>query len=553
MSRRLIAATCGVLLVLTVVAYAPVLRNGFTNYDDDTYVSENRHIQHGVSAESIAWAFTTTRAANWHPLTWISHILDWSLYGARPLGHHLTGVSLHAANTLLLFLLLGSMTKTWGPSGLAAALFAVHPLHVESVAWIAERKDVLSTLFWLLATAAYVRYARAPSVTRMALVFSSMAAGLLAKPMLVTLPFTLLLLDSWPLGRAREGWRRLVVEKLPLIALSAASSVVTFWAQKAGGAVASVSRFSLPVRTANAALAYVAYLGKTAWPHPLAVFYPHPGTAAVGPSAALAAVVLVAITVLVFRIRVERPYAFVGWLWYLGTLVPVSGVVQVGNQGMADRYTYVPLIGIFIVVAWGAAELGKRAVVPAVLVVLGLAIVTRSQAAVWRDSVTLFTRALSVTGPNSTAEVDLGAALEARGSLAEASKHYENALRLDPGNRAAHNRIAGLLARQGRLDGAVAHYRSVMAANPGDAATANNLGIVLAKQGKLAEAIELFRAALSAHPEDPASVHTNLGNALLLSGRTDEAIAEYRESLRLNPGDAETEANLRTALARQSR
>jgi protein O-mannosyl-transferase len=552
-SRWPTAAIAGGLIVLTSVAFAPVLENGFTTYDDRTYVSANRHIQHGVSVEAVRWAFTTTRAANWHPLTWLSHTLDWSLYGADPRGHHLTSLMVHLANVVLLFLLLGRATDAWGPAGLAAALFAVHPLHVESVAWIAERKDVLSTLFWLLATWGYLAYAKSPSRGRLALVAALMALGLLAKPMLVTLPFTLLLLDGWPLGRASAGWRALLVEKLPLLALSTAAGVTTVLAQRAGGAVASVERFPLPARVANAIWSYVAYLEATLWPRHLAVFYPHPGSSIPAWKVALAVLILSALTSLAVGLRGSRPYVLAGWLWYVGTLVPVVGLVQVGNQGMADRYTYVPLIGIFVIVAWTAAGWGRRATIPAVAIVLALAALTRVQVTTWKDTITLFEHALVVTGPNPTALVNLGAALEDRGKIADAMARYEEALRFDPGNRTAENRVGGVLAAQGRLDEAVGHYREALRRDPRDPDTLSNLGIALAKQHKLDEAIARFQAALDAHPEDPTSILTNLGNALLLSGRTEEAIARYEESLRLDPGDPQTLSNLGVARRRLER
>jgi tetratricopeptide (TPR) repeat protein len=536
---------------LTAAAFAPVLSNGFTQFDDGTYVERNPHIKHGLSVATVTWAFTTMRAANWHPLTWLSHALDWSLYGANPRGHHLSSLLLHAANVVLLFLLLDRMTGARFPSTFTAALFAVHPLHVESVAWIAERKDVLSTLFWLLATWAYVGYARAPSQGRLVRVMVLMAVGLLAKPMLVTLPLTLLLLDAWPLDRTDLGWRALLVEKLPLFALSAAACVATFVAQRAGGAVGSMTRFPLGVRMANAIWSYAAYLGKTMWPRGLAAFYPHPGRALSAAAVSWAAATVVAVTAIAVKLRRRHPYVLIGWLWYVVTLLPVIGLLQVGNQGMADRYTYVPLIGIFVAVAWtlAAATAGARlgGAIAAVLIVLVLGGLTRAQAAVWHDSVTLFESALASTPPNATALINLGAGLEAQGKASEAMSRYEQALHLDPDNRVAHDRIAGLLAGQGRLDEAAGHYLEVLRRNPRDPATLSNLGIVLAKQRRFDEAIARFEAALDAHPDDPAAVLTDLGNALLLSGRVEEAIARYEQSLRLDPGDAETEANLRVA------
>jgi hypothetical protein len=391
---------------LTPAVFAPVLRNEFTSYDDRTYVSANRHIQRGLSAEAVRWAFTTTRAANWHPVTWVSHMIDVTVFGLAPGPAHAVNLALHVANVLLLFVFFARTTGAAGRSAVVAALFAVHPLHVESVAWIAERKDVLSTLFWLLATWEYVEYARSRSTGRLALVAFLMALGLLAKPMLVTLPFTLLLLDRWPLGRASAGWKALVVEKLPLFALSIAACVATFLAQQAGGAVASVERFPAPVRVANAIWSYVAYLELTLWPRRLAVFYPHPGSSLPAWKVALAASILAAMTSLAVMLRRSRPYVLTGWLWYVGTLVPVIGLVQVGNQGMADRYTYVPLIGIFVIVAWTAASWGSHTTIPAVAVVLALAAAARAQVMEWRDTVTVFTHALAVTGPNPTALVN---------------------------------------------------------------------------------------------------------------------------------------------------
>jgi hypothetical protein len=398
LSRRVVASVAGLLAILTFIAYAPVLDAGFTNYDDDVYVTANYHVQHGLDGTSLRWAFTTTRAANWHPLTWISHTLDWSAFGDRPRGHHATSLLLHVANVAILFLLLGAMTRAWWPSALAAALFAVHPLHVESVAWIAERKDVLATFFGLLAIAGYARYAKAPSMSRMTVVVLLCAIGLLAKPMLVTLPFVLLLLDTWPLER-RTSWRLRIIEKLPLFALASASAFVTVWAQRQGGAVASLDRFPIELRLGNAAWSVVAYIEKTIWPRGLAVFYPHPGATVIPWGAALGLLVICGVTGLAWWQRRRRPYVLVGWLWFLGTLVPVMGLVQVGKQGMADRYMDLPSIGLFVVVAWASAEFGKRAVVPAVAAVIALAVVTHAQATVWHDSITLFTHAIPAIAP----------------------------------------------------------------------------------------------------------------------------------------------------------
>ena len=543
------AAISALLAIVTIAALFPVLEAGFTNYDDDVYVTANPNVQHGLDGAALAFAFTSTRAANWHPLTWISHILDWSLFGDRPAGHHAASLLLHVANVVILFLILDAMTGAMWPSAFAAALFGVHPLHVESVAWIAERKDLLSTLFGLLAIAAYVRYVRAPTAGRIAVVTLLMALGLLAKPMLVTLPFILLLLDVWPL-RQESIWQVRVVEKLPLFVLAAASAAITYEAQHRGGAVAPFDRIPIGVRIGNAFWSIAAYLEKIVWPRGLAVFYPHPGASVFPWRAAVGLAVVAALTWIAWWQRPRRPHLMTGWLWFLGTLVPVLGLVQVGKQGMADRYTYLPAIGLFIAVAW----MGKRFIaVAAVPIVAALAVMTFSQAKVWHDSVSLFTHAIEVAGPSATMCVDLGAAYEAKGDAAAAREQYEKAIALDPGNRAAENRIAGLLAREGKLDEAVLHYLGVLGRRPDDPETVNNLGIVWAKQGRLLDAIASFRKALAAKPQDPAMVHTNLGNALLLSGRAEEAVEEYRTSLRLAPGDRETEANLKVALAKLGR
>ena len=545
MSRGRSWAVCGVLVAITLAAYGASLGNGLTGYDDDVYVTANSHVQRGLSAESVRWAFTTFRAANWHPLTWLSHIVDWSLWGPRPWGHHLTSVLLHAANAVLLFLVLASATSEAWPSALVAALFAVHPLHVESVAWVAERKDVLATLFWLAAIGAYLRH-------RMALVTTFMVLALMAKPMAVTLPLTLLLLDVWPLRRTGEGWRRLAVEKLPLLLLAALSSVATVRAQSAGGAVASWTAFPFAARVENATCSYVAYLGQTFWPRHLAAFYPHTTVPPWKVAAAVAAIA--AISVLAYRVRRSHPFVAVGWLWYLVTLLPVIGLVQVGLQARADRYTYVPLIGIFVAIAWSLpAAMRRRATIPAAIIVLALAVATRAQAAVWRDSETLFAHALAAAGESATAHVNYGAALEGSGRIDEALTHYGRALALDPGSRPAHNRIAGVLARKGQLDEAADHYLDVLRRLPDDPETLSNYGIVLAKQGRLEDAVATFRRSLAHGPENPASVRTNLGNALLLAGRRDEAIAEYREALRLEPNDPQTLRNLKVALSSPER
>ena len=370
---------CLFLIITTFAVYWQVHNHDFINLDDDLYITENDQVQKGLSRESVVWAFTTTHAANWHPLTWLSHMVDFQLYGLNPKGHHLTNVFFHLLNTLLLFFVLQRMTGALWRSGFVAALFALHPLHVESVAWVAERKDVLSTLFWLLTIWAYTWYVERPRRTRYLLTLLTFTLGLMAKPMLVTLPFVLLLLDYWPLGRFQVGqldtalsapgqaslstrsvWSqtlRLIWEKAPFFALAAASSIVTFLVQKGGGAVRPWERFPITIRIANGLVSYVKYMGKMIWPSDLAVFYPHPGASLPIWQAVAAGLLLLSISIAAIRLAKNHPYLAVGWLWYLGTLVPIIGFVQVGGQALADRYTYVSLIGLFIIIAWGVSDI----------------------------------------------------------------------------------------------------------------------------------------------------------------------------------------------------
>ncbi len=372
---------CLFLVLATLTVYWQVGNYEFVNFDDDKYIIENFHVQKGLTRDSVIWAFTATHVSNWHPLTWLSHMLDFQLYGLNPSGHHLTNVFFHLVNTLLLFLVLKLMTGALWRSGLVAALFAVHPLHVESVVWVAERKDVLSTLFWMLTLWAYLGYTKRPGVKRYLVILLAFALGLMAKPMLVTLPFVLLLLDYWPLKRIELGQSaiglpaasqpstiankpgaqafRLLLEKTPMFVLAAVSSVVTFIVQKSGGAVGALETYPFKIRMANALLSYVIYLKKMIWPQNLAVFYPHPGQSLPMWQAAGAGLLLVVVSIAVIRAGRRYPYLPVGWLWYVGTLVPVIGLVQVGDQAMADRYTYVSLIGLFIVVAWGVPDVAR--------------------------------------------------------------------------------------------------------------------------------------------------------------------------------------------------
>ena len=549
-SRR-VAAMGAALVVLTLAGFGGVLGNGFVGYDDGVYVAANEQVRNGLRGDAVAWALTATENSNWHPVTWLSHMLDVQLFGLEAGKHHRTSLALHAANVALLFLLLVRMTGAlWRPA-FVAALFAIHPLHVESVAWIAERKDVLSTVFWLLTLGAWLHWLSSRTAARYALVLVFFAFGLMAKPMLVTLPFTLLLLDYWPLKRATLPplWK----EKLPLFAMAAASCVVTVVAQRAGGAIQSLESFTFPERLANASLAYAGYLGKTFWPASLAVFYPYPHAGLASPAVLGSALLLIGITVAAFRFGATFPYVAFGWLWYVGTLVPVIGLVQVGQQSMADRYTYVPLIGIFVAIAWGLAELGSRSRAARSIVaagaacsIAGLFVLTRVQVGTWADSVSLFTHALAVTSHNWTAHNNLGGVFSEQGKTEDAIAQFEQALRIRPDFAEGHYNLALALDRSGRLPEAIEQYGEALRLRPDYAEAHYNLGNTLLRSGRLPEAIEQYGSALRLRPDD-ANAHNNLAIALNRSGRRAEAIAQYREALRIKPDFEAARANLRKA------
>jgi Flp pilus assembly protein TadD len=528
------------LVLLTGIAYGPVLANDFVNYDDDIYVTRNAHVQGGLSRPGIRWAFTSTDALNWHPLTWISLQLDAQLYGAHAWGFHLTSLLLHTANTILLFLVLRRMTGVPAPSALVAALFALHPLHVESVAWIAERKDVLSTLFWMLTLAFYTQFVKRPGRGRYLLVMLALALGLMAKPMLVTLPCVLLLLDYWPLGRF-ERWQ--FVEKLPLFGLVAAASAITVYAQQRAGAIEPLSEVSLPARIANALVSYVQYLFKMCWPTDLAPLYPHPRDGLSWAQAAGGGALLVGVSVLTIMQSRRRPYLLVGWFWYLGTLVPVIGLVQVGEQSRADRYTYVPLIGVFIMLAWGASELYQRArfryawlALPAAALVACVTLTWR-QARLWHDSRSLWEHTLRVTVDNYVAENNLGFALFEGGKYTQAEEHFRSALRIKPDYVRACANLGLALDKRGRAAEAVDWYRKTLELHPNLAATRNNLGVALAKQGKMDDALDQLQEAVRIDPTFTEAVY-NLAFALARQKRFDQAIAYCRDCIRVEPQNA---------------
>jgi len=523
------------------LAYLPALRNGFVDLDDGNYVAENRHTQK-LSVENVRWAFTAFYAGNWHPLTWLSHAADSALFGLDARRHHMTSVLLHAANAALLVLVLHRLTRAIAPSVLVGALFALHPLNVESVAWIAERKNLLSTLFWILTMGAYARYAERPAPGRYALVVVLFALGLMAKPMLVTLPFVLLLLDAWPLRRFS---RRALLEKVPLVALSAASSVVTVLAQRAGSAVVSTVDIPMASRASNAVVSYVRYLALTVWPRGLSVLYPLPGSPEAPPIGAAAlifsAALLVAVTVFTVRARRRAPFLLVGWLWYVGTLVPVIGIVQVGGQAMADRYAYVPLIGIFIAVAWSLpsallAPPVRPAALATVAVLAALGVATAARARVWHDPASLW-RATLTTNPRSrTALINSGAQLIRLGRRDEAIARFRECLAIDPAHPLAALNLGAALAGMGREDEAVPHLRSAARAWPANAQAQLNLAWALEARGRRAEAARALRDAMAAAPATLGSSRVATELAWLLATSPEDGVRNGEEAARLAEG-----------------
>jgi len=589
------------LAVMTFAIYAQVIGHQFITLDDDAYIRENAMVNRGVTLAGVAWAFTTFDQGNWHPLTWIAHMIDSQLFGMNAGGHLVVNALINVANTLLVFWFLFRTTHARWPSALVAALFALHPLHVESVAWAAERKDTLSTFFGLLSLIAYARYAEARSNSRYAWTAITLALGLLAKPMLVTWPFVMLLLDYWPLRRfdltsrkdvATKLWP-LLREKLPLFATVAASAVITTLAQSHGGAVRTFQEFPIALRVVNAVVSYAKYLLLTFWPNDLAVYYPYTTAGTPAWQIICAAFLLIGITAFFFfQPRKLSGYLVVGWLWFLGTLVPVIGIVQVGGQTMADRYFYIPSIGLFIVIAFGLADFARSwRVAPsvrtgiAVAVLLILATLTNAQIHRWTDSFTLFKHTLAVTPPNLIIENNLGSALSRSGLHDEAAAHFEkalqimpahyepllydallnmgisrfyqnrlpeaieycqSALRLRPDAPKAHDLLGMALAMQGHGEAALDEMRHAAELAPNDADIQKDLGVTLARLGRIPESIDHFHEALRLNPYN-ASAHNNLGLSLLQSGKPGESIPEFEAALRLNPELQGAADNLRRA------
>ncbi len=561
-------AVCALLLLAVGLVFGQTVRHEFVNYDDDQFVYENPHVAPGLTGHGMVWAFTHFEGHYWIPLTRISSMLDCQLYGLSAGGHHLTNVLLHAATTILLFLIFWRMTGGLWPSALLAALFAVHPLHVESVAWVTERKDVLSGLFFVLTIGTYVWYVQKPfSWGRYLPLIAVYALGLMTKPMLVTLPLVLLLLDYWPLGRLApaaakdiplaDGGQgghfsfpvRVVIEKVPLLLLMGVVCLVTAWTMREA---ARLDETFLPFswRLANTLVSYVVYLSQLVWPVGLAVYYPHPGVDLPVWKVAGAAAVLAGISAAALAGWRWCPYLLVGWLWFLGMLVPVIGLVQLGSYATADRFTYLPQLGLGTALAWGVTDVCRRwppgrlscAASSALVLALLMGCAWR-QTSFWCNSETLWTHALACTSRNSVAHDSLGTALAKRGQFGEALAHHRQALEIKPDCAIAHNNVALALTRLGQPDEALAHFRQALASDPDYAIAHNNLGVVLQQRGKVDEALAHFQQAAEINP-DFAEAHNNLGMALQIRGRVDEALAQFQRAVELKPDYAEAHCNL---------
>jgi tetratricopeptide (TPR) repeat protein len=622
---------CLFLTLAVLAVFWEVKNNDFVNYDDPRCVLENLHIQRGLNSDDLKWAFTTNHSGFWQPLTWLSFMMDYQLFGLNPGGYHLVNLLLHIINSLLLFLILNRMTHALWKSAFVAALFALHPLHVESVAWIAERKDVLSAFFWMLTMGAYLFYAEKPGLKKYLLTLLFFSLGLMAKPMLVTLPCVLLLLDYWPLDRlcfnhsldtpkiseskkekrrARKIasqakgkgpsppdqsrlWQRLwplIREKIPFFALSVISTMLTIIGQQERGALESFEVFPIGARIGNALISYIRYIGMTIYPEGLAVFYPHQGTPPLW-EVSLAAAFLLIVTLLIIRWAANMPYLAMGWLWYLGTLVPVIGIIQVGMQSMADRYTYIPIIGLFVATAWAVPDIARNWRYRQYILAAGAGIVlsalmfsTWTQVKYWQNSITLFEHTIQVTNDNYLAHNNLGVALNDAGKREEAMAHYREAIRMKPSYEEAHFNLGNNLSAQGRTDEAILNYQEALRLRPNYAKAHNNLAALLISKKMFKEAISHYREALKTDPTNWGTqynlgvawmsieryeeaigqfqeairfnprfiqAHNAWGIALARSGKTGEAIDHFREALRIKPNFREANDNLRVALAQQ--
>ncbi len=553
----------GMLLIcVTFSIYAKIWTHEFIGYDDNKYVTENPYVTNGINKESLFWAVTSTHSSNWHPVTWLSHMMDVEFYGMNAGGHHATSLLLHIGNSLLLFILFSRMTGCIRRSFIVAFLFAIHPLHVESVAWVAERKDVLSTFFALLALWCYLSYARCQKITSYLLMTVFFILALMSKPMVVTLPFVLLLLDYWPLKRIQFGQndplvnigtqrsaRQLVYEKIPLIALTGISCVVTFIVQQKGGAVALSEVYPLGMRFANALTSYVKYLQKTVLPYDLGILYPYPEAITV-PQSTGAAILLAGSTFFALRYCKRFPWLFVGWFWYIGTLLPVIGIVQAGVQSMADRYTYIPLIGIFIILSWGLTEFFRyrhynRTLLYAITIGVfsALAIISWRQVSFWKKSISLFTHTLEVTKNNYVIHNNLAFELALQGRKEEALKQYKEAVRINPNFEQAHINYASLLFSLGKVAESSSYYQEVLKKNRNFARTHYSFAVLLLKTGKNESAIHQFLKALRIKP-DLSEAYNGLGAVMVSKGKISEAIDLFKKALQINPYLVDSKKNL---------
>lgn len=556
MARKFCLAA--LLVVMTLAVFGQTATHQFLNFDDADYLVQNPHIQQGIGAESVRWAFTTRFSGNWLPLTWLSHMADFRLYGMNAGGHLMTSLLFHVLNTLLLFFLLRSLTGSDWKSFFTAALFAVHPLHVESVAWAIERKDVLSVFFGLLSLGAYARYARRASVPQYGLALLFFACSLMSKAMLVTLPFLLFLLDYWPLERsAKPG--KIILEKIPFLLLSVCAGLITVFAQHERGSIGSLDRYPLAERFSNTAVSYAVYIKKIFWPFDLAAFYPFPLTARPWYQPVFAALLMAAVSLFALALARRKKYVLTGWLWYLGTLVPVIGLVQVGNQAFADRYTYFPAVGIFILLVWGVCDFfSPSARKPAALGVPGFAVLavfsslSFAQTAHWKNSVTLFTHALRVTKDNYFAHNNLGRALQDNGKTSEAEAHFRQALSIHPSYALANNNLGSLLAEEGKYEEAAGYFQKAIEEKPGYAEAQLNMGSVLLRLGRPAEAMPFVHAALKIRP-DFSEALIAMGNVCARLGEYELADESLARALRLRPGDPLVLYNLGRVKAAQGR
>jgi len=551
---------CVFLIAITWIVFGQTLHFEFINFDDGDYVYKNPEVARGLTLAGIVWAFTHLHAANWHPVTWISHMLDCQLYGLSPGGHHLSNVVIHAATVILLFLVVRQMTGALWRSAFVAAVFAIHPLRVESVAWVAERKDMLSGLFFMLTIAAYIRYTRQSSPWSYGFLLLSLALGLMSKPMLVTVPVVLLLLDYWPLHRltvpddAKKAplRRQLILEKLPLLVLVAASCALTLLAQKV--AIQALTHLPSMTRIGNTITSYVVYVRQMLWPFDLTPYYPLRAEDVAASKVLLSFLLLVGISVIVFIHR-RRRYLVTGWLWYLVMLAPVIGILQVGNQAHADRYTYLPQIGLYLALAWGAGDLcvnwrHRRLIFGAFVVAIltALTFAARTQTSYWKESESLWSYTLTRTSNNAMAELNLGEALYKKGRVDEAIAHLTKAVEIQPGNATIHGSLGVALLTKGRRDEAFAHLRESLQLNPDQAPIHSSLGVALLELGQPEESAAHLRKALEIDPND-GDAHYNLGNTLLQMGQASEAVIEYERAVRINPKDTQALNNLAWVLA----